>query len=99
MPGPIVHLIVQQRLADRLIRNAKAINLPPDLGNQLAADRCSPYAGSGSGGPDFLFFSMREYAPLLEILRTSSSRPTTRLNHSSSSTRKMPNQSWTRSNP
>lgn len=61
MPGPIVHLIVQQRLAERLRRTAKIMERPDDLAKLLAADPCSPYAGFGSMGPDFLFFSMREY--------------------------------------
>jgi hypothetical protein len=61
MPGPIVHLIVQQRLTSRLRRLEKATNSPSTLSDLLAADPCSPYAGFGSMGPDFLFFSMREY--------------------------------------
>lgn len=59
MPGPIVHLIVQQRMPSYL----------SELGGQkgrkyadlLNADVCSPYAAFGSMGPDFLFFSTREY--------------------------------------
>lgn len=61
MPGPITHLIVQQRLAERLRRTAISMKQPPDLADLLATDPCSPYAGFGSMGPDFLFFSMREY--------------------------------------
>jgi hypothetical protein len=61
MPGPIVHLIVQQRLAGRLRRREIELNRPPTLADLLAKDQCSPYAGFGSMGPDFLFFSTREY--------------------------------------
>lgn len=57
MPGPIVHLLVQQRLATSLRRSERA----HDLADLLAEDPCSPYAGFGSMGPDFLFFSLREY--------------------------------------
>lgn len=59
MPGPIVHLIVQQRLeaALRRLDNRRAA----ELAELLRKDPCSPYAGFGSMGPDFLFFSTREY--------------------------------------
>jgi hypothetical protein len=64
MPGPIVHLIVQQRLAEQLRTH-------PDgaaYARLLDADRCSPYAHFGAMGPDFLFFSVREYgAPLGDL--------------------------------
>ncbi|MBA3870003.1 MAG: hypothetical protein H0X30_12725 [Anaerolineae bacterium] len=61
MPGPIVHLIVEQRLQQRLRRTANQLGQPEDLADLLAADPCSPYSGFGSMGPDFLFFSTREY--------------------------------------
>ncbi len=57
MPGPIVHLIVQQRLATTLRRSEGS----RELVDLLATQPCSPYAGFGSMGPDFLFFSLREY--------------------------------------
>jgi hypothetical protein len=66
MPGPITHLIVQQRMRRYL----------PELGGEggkeladiLSKTPCSPYAGFGSMGPDFLFFSLKEYGtPLDEI--------------------------------
>lgn len=66
MPGPIVHLIVQQRLPSYLRE------LGGDRGRELAdlleRDRCSPYAGFGSMGPDFLFFSLKEYGTPLDEL-------------------------------
>jgi hypothetical protein len=50
MPGPIVHMIVQQRLSEGL----RSLNVP--AGNQFAdlldADPCSPFAALGSMGPD-----------------------------------------------
>jgi hypothetical protein len=59
MPGPIVHLIVQQHLESALRR---LDNRPAgDLADLLRQDPCSPYAGFGSMGPDYLFFSTREY--------------------------------------
>jgi hypothetical protein len=60
MPGPIVHLIVQQRLAGAL----KASPLAP----LLTSAPCSPYAAFGSIGPDFLFFSRKEYGTPLDEL-------------------------------
>ncbi|MDP2948138.1 MAG: zinc dependent phospholipase C family protein [Chloroflexota bacterium] len=59
MPGPIVHLIVERRYRPYLS------GLGGVSGNKLAAiinaDPCSPYLGFGSMGPDFLFFSVKEY--------------------------------------
>ena len=66
MPGPIVHL---QNVG----------GLPPylrDLGGKhgaqiadlLDADPCSPYAGFGAQGPDFLLFSLKEYGTPLDDL-------------------------------
>jgi Zinc dependent phospholipase C len=57
MPGPIVHLIVQQRLATSLRRSERGAG----FAKLLEAEPCSPYAGFGAQGPDFLFFSLREY--------------------------------------
>jgi hypothetical protein len=62
MPGPVVHLIVQQRLAGAL-KTAS-----PALSNLLKGDPCSPYAAFGSVGPDFLFFSVKEYGTKLDEL-------------------------------
>ncbi len=66
MPGPIVHLVVQQRLP-MMLRE-----LGGDRGRELAetlrADPCSPYAAFGSMGPDFLFFSVKEYGSALADL-------------------------------
>lgn len=69
MPGPIVHLIVQQRLSQHLRE------LKEGSGSRYAdildkgAKRCSPYAAFGSMGPDYLFFSLKEYGtPLDELL-------------------------------
>ncbi|MEC0128480.1 zinc dependent phospholipase C family protein [Paenibacillus pabuli] len=58
MPGPITHLIVQQKLATYLHEMRR-----PDLAKMLRDQPCSPYTGFGSIGPDFLFFSMKEYGP------------------------------------
>jgi hypothetical protein len=64
MPGPIVHLIVQQRLAAALRRHDA-----PELAKRLEAETCDPYAAFGSMGPDFLFFSLTEYGtPLDELI-------------------------------
>lgn len=67
MPGPIVHLVVQQRLSSYLRE------LGGEQGRHYAdildADPCSPFAGFGSMGPDFLFFSLKEYqTPLDEFV-------------------------------
>ena len=64
MPGPIVHLIVQQRLAEYLKGQRKG----GEFAKLLEADRCSPYAHFGSMGPDFLFFSLKEYGTPLDEL-------------------------------
>jgi|GEM_PF-2106547 len=56
MPGPIVHLIVQKELW-RYLQEMRR----PDLSKLLQDSPCSPYTGFGSIGPDFLFFSMKEY--------------------------------------
>lgn len=67
MPGPIVHLIVQQQLSAHL-RELGGIR-GKELADFLDADPCSPYAAFGSMGPDFLFFSLKEYGtPLDEIV-------------------------------
>src|SRR5688500_10050636 len=65
MAGPIVHLIVQQRMS-RPLRQYPPDG--PDLAKLLDADPCSPYAGFGSMGPDFLFFSLSEYGTPLDEL-------------------------------
>lgn len=66
MPGPITHLIVQERLSPYLRE------FGGERGHRLAdlldVDRCSPYAGFGSMGPDFLFFSLKEYGSPLDDL-------------------------------
>lgn len=59
MPGPIVHLIVQQSLS----RELRAVVNGAECAQILEAEPCSPYAAFGSMGPDFLFFSMKEYGP------------------------------------
>lgn len=65
MPGPIVHLIVQQRLAAAL-RKAHGGKRYADI---LTGEPCSPYAAFGSMGPDYLFFSLKEYGtPLDDIV-------------------------------
>ncbi len=56
MPGPIVHLIVQERLSSQLREFGGR-----EVADLLDAEKCDPYAAFGSMGPDFLFFSMREY--------------------------------------
>ena len=63
MPGSIVHLVVQQRLANYL----KDTQAQPYAG-LLLADACSPYAAFGSMGPDYLFFSLKEYGTPLDEL-------------------------------
>lgn len=56
MPGPIVHLLVQRKMVSYLAerQNQQYTDL-------LKEDLCSPYTGFGSIGPDFLFFSLKEY--------------------------------------
>jgi hypothetical protein len=64
MPGPIVHLVVQQRLPAYL-KEFKSI----DLAKLLTYDPCNRYAAFGSMGPDYLFFSLKEYGtPLNELV-------------------------------
>lgn len=64
MPGPIVHLLNIQSLPPYLRE------LGGDRGNKLAdilaAEPCSPYAGFGAQGPDFLVFSLKEYGTPLD---------------------------------
>lgn len=67
MPGPIVHLIVQQRMAQG-IRHADDSPKGLFFSQLLEEDLCSPYAGFGSMGPDFLFFSVKEYGDGLATL-------------------------------
>jgi hypothetical protein len=64
VPGPIVHLIVQQRLAAALQREAQG----DKLASLLFAAQCDPYAAFGSMGPDYLFFSLKEYGTPLDEL-------------------------------
>lgn len=65
MPGPIVHLIVQQRLRAAL----NALPGGSDYAGLLNTGQCSPYTAFGSIGPDFLFFTMREYGdPLADLV-------------------------------
>lgn len=63
MPGPIVHLIVQQRLRATLRRLDAE-----EHAERLNVDPCDPWAAFGSMGPDFLFFSLREYGTPLDEL-------------------------------
>lgn len=65
MPGPISHLIAQQRLVPYLRRLREEGQPYAEL---LAKDPCSPYAAFGSIGPDFLFFSLKEYGTPLDEL-------------------------------
>ena len=62
MPGPIVHLTVQQHLARLLERQEKG----REIAGLLQQRPCSPYTGFGSMGPDFLFFSLTEYGTPLD---------------------------------
>lgn len=66
MPGIITHLIVQQRLHASL-RELGGEN-GRDFSDLLQKDICSHYAGFGSIGPDFLFFSLKEYGTPLDEL-------------------------------
>ena len=62
MPGTISHLIVQQRLVSKLSKFSTHNE------NFLEGESC-PYMGFGSMGPDFLFFSLKEYdTPLDELV-------------------------------
>lgn len=63
MPGPIVHLIVQQRLAAALRQHDAT-----EFAERLESEPCDPYAAFGSMGPDFLFFSLTEYGTPLDEL-------------------------------
>lgn len=66
MPGPIVHMVVQQRLHTYLDRlGGVAGKAYADL---LHSDLCSPYTAFGSIGPDFLFFTLTEYGTILDEL-------------------------------
>ncbi|MGO0658891.1 hypothetical protein [Bacillus mycoides] len=56
MPGSIVHLLIQRQMYPYLLDKEEK-----KYANLLKEDICSPYTGFGSIGPDFLFFSMREY--------------------------------------
>ena len=64
MPGPIVHLQNVIGVPDYLRE------LGGDRGRSLAdlldGDPCSPYAGFGAQGPDFLIFSLKEYGTPLD---------------------------------
>ncbi len=66
MPGPIVHLIVQDRLPPFL----QEMGGKPgkEFADLLKGEPCSPYAAFGSMGPDFLFFSLKEYGTPLDEL-------------------------------
>ena len=64
MPGPIVHLIVQQRLESALHETSN-VDVSKFL-ELIKEDPCSPYTGFGSMGPDFLFFSLKEYGTPLD---------------------------------
>lgn len=66
MPGAIAHLIIQQKLPEYLkeIKTENGIKIT----NLLNKKPCSPYTGFGSMGPDFLFFSLREYGAGLSDL-------------------------------
>ena len=66
MPGPIVHLIVQRRLPIYLEELGGAEG--KQYADLLRNDLCSPYAGFGSMGPDYLFFSLKEYGTPLDEL-------------------------------
>lgn len=63
MPGPITHLIVQQKLP-RYLQELKA----QDYAKLLLSDPCSRYSAFGSMGPDYLFFSLKEYGTPLDEL-------------------------------
>ena len=66
MPGPIVHLVVQQRLPAYLRELGGSEGAR--YADILQQDSCSPYAAFGSMGPDFLFFSLKEYGTALDEL-------------------------------
>jgi len=66
MPGPIAHLIVQQRLPYYL-RELEGKNALK-YSQLLLKDPCNCYAAFGSMGPDYLFFSLKEYGTPLDEL-------------------------------
>jgi len=66
MSGIITHLIVQQRLPGYL--RELGGNAGEEYSKLLLDDSCSPYEGFGSMGPDFLFFSLKEYGTPLDEL-------------------------------
>ena len=70
MPGPIVHLLVQHLLPDtfRTLEHGFTPNDKSIFTKLLEEDPCSPYTGFGSMGPDFLFFSVKEYGDGLATL-------------------------------
>lgn len=61
MPGSIVHLLVQKNLGPYLSELGGR-----EYANILKEDPFSPYTGFGSVGPDFLFFSFKEYGKPLQ---------------------------------
>ncbi len=63
MPGPMVHLIVLHRLSAALRDSGGPQNSA--YADLLDEDPCSPYSNFGSVGPDFLFFSLREYGSIV----------------------------------
>ncbi len=63
MPGSMVHLIVEQRLPVYLME-FKA----EKYAKLLLSDPCSRYSAFGSMGPDYLFFSLKEYGTPLDEL-------------------------------
>lgn len=64
MPGPMVHLLNIQSLPPYL----RELGGSPGhkLADLLDAEPCSPYAGFGAQGPDFLVFSLKEYGTPLD---------------------------------
>ncbi len=63
MPGPIVHLIVEQRLRSALRETPGGAEYASRL-----SSACDPYAAFGCMGPDYLFFSLTEYGTPLDEL-------------------------------
>lgn len=66
MPGPITHLIVMQRLS-QFLREVGGDN-GAYYAQMIEDGNCSPYAAFGSIGPDYLFFSLKEYGTPLDEL-------------------------------
>ncbi|MGV1005038.1 MAG: hypothetical protein ACOYEV_09790 [Candidatus Nanopelagicales bacterium] len=64
MPGPIVHLLNIQALPAYLRKQESKRALA--LAALLNKEPCSPYAGFGAQGPDFLVFSLKEYGTPLD---------------------------------